>query len=426
MSDRASRLDASATAGAVAAENRVSLREDAATMGIVGLAHGISHFSQLLIPPLFPWLKDAFAVSYSELGLLMTVFFVISAVGQTAAGFVVDRKGAIPVLIGGIVALGVSALVLAGSQSYWMLLFGAALGGMGNSVFHPADYTLLNRKVSTPRLGHAYAVHGISGSVGWGSAPILLVSLTLAFNWRVALVGAALVIFAVAVVVWAKRARFAQASAPTAPRQAAAVQGFWRQFDFLAIPAVWLCFGFFFTSAVTISGVQTFAPEASRLLHDMSLTLTGLCLTIFMIGNATGMGVGGFLVSRPERCERNIGVAYVCSAAIALTLGLANLPGFMVPVMFGALGIFSGIAAPSRDVLVKRSSPSSASGRVFGMVYSGLDCGLAIAPLFFGLAMDMNKPAMVWIGIAGFQLMLVMTAFNFRHVRGVRPAVASS
>jgi len=426
MSDRTRRADASVAAGDAGGEHRVPLREDAASMGIVGLAHGISHFSQLLIPPLFPWLKDAFAVSYSELGLLMTVFFVISAVGQTAAGFVVDRKGAIPVLLTGIAILGVSALVLAASQSYWMLLLGAALGGLGNSVFHPADYTLLNRKVSTPRLGHAYAVHGISGSVGWGTAPLLLVSLTLAFNWRVALVGAALVIFAVALFVWTKRGRFAQASAPSVARHAVVAQGFWRQFDFLSIPSVWLCFGFFFTSAVTVSGVQTFAPEASRLLHDMSLTLTGLCLTIFMIGNATGMGVGGFLVSRPERCERIIGVAYVCSAAIALTLGLANLPGFMVPVLFGVLGIFSGIAAPSRDVLVKRSTPSSASGRVFGVVYSGLDSGLAIAPLFFGLAMDLNQPAMVWIGIAGFQMLLVMTAFNFRHVRGVRPAVASS
>ncbi|MDH4053262.1 MAG: MFS transporter, partial [Rubrivivax sp.] len=154
-------------------------RRDAALIGLVGTAHGISHFSQLLLAPLFPWLKDAFGVSYAELGFLLTIFFVVSCVVQAAAGFWVDRFGARPVLLIGLTLIGLSALGYAASTSYALLALFSVTAGIGNGVFHPVDYTLLNRRVSKPRLGHAYSVHGISGSLGWALAPALLVPVTL-------------------------------------------------------------------------------------------------------------------------------------------------------------------------------------------------------------------------------------------------------
>ncbi|WP_141104266.1 MFS transporter, partial [Noviherbaspirillum denitrificans] len=174
-----------------------TFRQDAQVIGLVGVAHGVSHFFHLILAPLFPWLKEAFSLSYAELGLLMTVFFVISAIGQALAGFVVDRVGARTVLFAGIGFLGLSALVLSQSNSYAMLLAGSMLAGVGNSVFHPADFTLLNKRVSTPRLGHAFSVHGISGNLGWASAPVFLASMAGLFGWRSALLGAACIPFVV-------------------------------------------------------------------------------------------------------------------------------------------------------------------------------------------------------------------------------------
>src|SRR3954462_5014878 len=172
-----------------------SFRRDAQVIGLVGLAHGISHFFHLALAPLFPWLKDAFAVSYAELGLLMSVFFIVSGIGQALAGFVVDRFGALRVLLGGIALLGISALGLAASQNYVMLLFFAGVAGLGNCVFHPADFTLLNRRVSTTRLGHAFSVHGLSGNLGWAAAPVFGLAIAQASSWRAALVGASVVGF---------------------------------------------------------------------------------------------------------------------------------------------------------------------------------------------------------------------------------------
>src|SRR6266481_955452 len=144
-----------------------SFRRDAQVIGLVGLAHGTSHFFHLALASLFPWLKDAFVLSYAELGLLMTVFFIVSGVGQALAGFAVDRFGALPVLLSGIALLGLAALGLAASQNYPMLILFAGVAGLGNSVFHPADFTLLNRRVTVPRLGHAFSVHGLAGTLGW-------------------------------------------------------------------------------------------------------------------------------------------------------------------------------------------------------------------------------------------------------------------
>jgi FSR family fosmidomycin resistance protein-like MFS transporter len=180
-----------------------SVREEATVVGLVGLAHGISHFSQLLLAPLFPWLKDEFVVSYAQLGFLLTIFFTVSCVVQAASGFWVDRYGPRPVLLAGLamlIAWPRFGFAPAPATGCWRLF---VLAGAGNGVFHPVDYTLINRKVGKARLGHAYSVHGITGSLGWALAPAMLVPLTMAYSWRVALVCARALAFAVlALLLW--------------------------------------------------------------------------------------------------------------------------------------------------------------------------------------------------------------------------------
>jgi FSR family fosmidomycin resistance protein-like MFS transporter len=187
--------------------------------------------------------------------------------------------------------------------------------------------------------------------------------------------------------------------------------------DFLRIPAVWMCFAFFFFYAMALSVVQSFAPEAARQLHAVPLHWVAACLSIYMVGSASGMVVGGFLATDPARCERIVGVGMALAACIALTVALSDMPGWMVPVAFGVMGLVTGSASPSRDMLVKRSTPANASGRVFGVVYSGLDIGQALAPLLFGRLMDLHQYSAVWIGLAVVQLVLIASAFNVRRVR---------
>jgi FSR family fosmidomycin resistance protein-like MFS transporter len=404
---------------------QVSLRQDAGVIGLVGLAHMISHYSQLLLAPLFPWLKDAFNASYTELGFLMTLFFVVSCAVQAASGFVVDRYGPRPILFAGLTLLGVAAFGFAISPSYWAMALFSIVAGVGNGVFHPVDYTLLNRKVSSPRLGHAYSFHGITGSLGWALAPAMLVPLAIAFSWRVALMGAGTLAFAVLAVLWFHRERLALPISPPpaagTPAPATHVEG---SFDFLRIPAVWMCFGFFFFYAVVLSVIQAFAPEAARLLHGVPVALAAMCLSVYMVCSAGGMVLGGFLAADPARCERVVGVGFGLAALIALVIALGSVPALAVPALFGAMGFASGIAGPSRDLLVKRSAPDNATGRVYGVVYSGLDIGQAVAPLVFGSLMDHQQYQGVWLGLVVMQAVLITSAFQVRRVR--RTALAAA
>ena len=413
-------IDASATPAAP------SLRQDAHLIGLVGIAHMISHFSQLLLPPLFPWLKDALNASYTELGFLMTIFFVVSCVTQTLSGFAVDKYGPRPILFAGLTLLALAAFGYAISTSYWMMAGFTALAGVGNGVFHPVDYTLLNRKVSAARLGHAYSTHGMTGSLGWALAPALLVPLALAFSWRVALMAAGAVALLVLAVLILNRDKLKLEALPSPKSNASTGAANEGKLDFLKIPAVWMCFGFYLLFAIVISVIQAFAPEAARQLHGVPLAMAAVCLSIYMVCNAGGMVIGGFLVSDPSRCERIVGIAFAVAATLALTLGFATLPAATVPVLFGFMGVTAGIAGPSRDLLVKKSTPPNSTGRVYGVVYSGLDIGQAVSPLFFGALMDRQLYSAVFVGMAAVQLMLVASAFGMqRSRRGVSATSAT-
>ena len=399
-----------------AAVDAGSLRQDAELIGLVSLAHLISHFAQLLLPPLFPWLKEAFGASYAELGFLMTVFFVVSCVVQALSGFLVDRYGPRPVLLGGMAMLALAAFGFAASQSYSMLLVFVLVAGIGNGVFHPVDYTLINRRVSAPRLGHAYSAHGISGTLGWALAPAVLVPVAVAFSWRTALTTAGILVLLVLVLMLWKR-RHLQLALTPGPQAAisAKAEG---SFAFLRLPALWSCFFFFFFFAAALSVVQAFAPEAARQLHAVPLSLIMLCLTTYMLCAAGSMVLGGFLAADPTRSERVVTIGYSVAAGLSVLLALAPLPALSVPVLFGVMGCAIGTAGPARDLLIKRATPAHASGRVYGVIYAGLDIGQAVSPLLFGWLMDHQAYRLVFLGLAAIQMAMVINAWRMRqHVR---------
>jgi MFS family permease len=385
--------------------SNTNLRQDARVIGLVGLAHGVSHFFHLILAGLFPWIKSAFALSYSQLGLLMSVFFVVSGVGQALSGFIVDRVGARRVLFAGLSLLGGSALILASAPSYAMLLLGSIVAGCGNAVFHPADYTLLNQRVSKARLAHAFSVHGVSGNLGWAAAPVFLASVAALSSWRTALLAAAAIPFAVLLVLFLNRAALRSDPAP-----ARAASGAGGSFGFLALPQVWMCFAFFFLSAVALGGIQSFSSSSIVALYGVSLATATSAYTAYMLAGAGGIVAGGFLATRTKNHGRTVAGAFALAALLALLIASAVVPGPLVVVLMGAIGFTSGMAGPSRDLLIRSAAPQNATGRVFGVVYSGLDSGLAVGPLLFGALMDASHPSWLFVGIALFQALAIATA----------------
>jgi len=384
-----------------------TLRSDARVIGLVGLAHGVSHFYHLILAALFVWLKPAFDLSYAELGLLMTVFFIISGVGQALAGFVVDRFGARAVLFSGIFLLGVSALALSTAHSYAALMLGAMLAGMGNSVFHPADYTILNQRVSAARVAYGFSVHGISGNIGWALAPLFMTYVATQYDWRVALQCAAVLPFGVLLILFLNRHAIRPEPVKQAAPGQAASEG---TLDFLRLPAVWMCFAFFFITAIALGGIQSFASVALVKLYGMSLALATSAYTAYMLASAVGMLAGGVVGARSKQPDRNVAIAFSAAALLAVLLAMAVVPAWGAVVLMGAIGLTSGVAGPSRDLMIRAAAPKNATGRVYGVVYSGLDSGLAVGPLFFGALMDGDHPALLFVFIGVFQALAIATA----------------
>ena len=382
-----------------------SARDDWHTIGLVGLAHGTSHFFHLLLPPLFPLFARDFGLSWAELGLLVTVFYAISGIGQAMAGFLVDRIGARPVLMAAMLAFAIASLAAGTAQGYGGLVLAAGLAGLGNAPFHPADFTILNQRVSSQRIGHAFSVHGISGNLGWALTPVLALAISAASgNWRYVYAATGAVALAVLALLWWQR-RWLEVV--PAHQHVASRSG---SFAFLRLPSVWLCFSFFLFTTAALAAIQGFAAPALGALHGVSAEKLTLVVTVYMLTGAVGMLLGGFWVARSKQLERNIARALL--AAMAL-LALAVLPGLPLWASMGFValaGVGTGLAGPSRDLLVKQAAPPGATGRVYGTVYSGLDIGFALAAPVAGALMDAHLPRGVLLGAAAGLGMALLAA----------------
>lgn len=391
---------------------------DVRVIGLISLAHGSSHFFHLILPPMFPWLKDAFALSYAELGLLMSIFFVVSCMVQASSGFLVDRIGARPVLFAGVGLLAFAALIYSQSNGYLMLMVGAVIAGCGNGIFHPVDYTLINHKVSPANLPYAYSMHGVTGYLGWAAAPAFMVGIAQLSDWRIAFLSAAALEAFILLILWLNRSQLidnvkerhentqasAQASNPGGNPESA--------FAFLRLPAVWLCWIFFFFSMASTSSLQSFSPSALFKIYSLPVNVGNYFLTLLALGSAVGVLLGGYLAAKLQAPEKIVSACLSLTIAMCLLLATGFISIDLIPVIFCVLGFGYGVVAPSRDLLVKQATPKGVAGRVYGIVYSGIDLGAAVGPFIFGFFMDAGLPKALFLGIVLFQLMIIPTVFK--------------
>lgn len=402
-------------------------RYDAAVIALVGVAHATSHLFHLLLPPLFPLLMPEFGFGYTEAGFLMTVFFTISGIGQALAGIVVDRHGARRVLMAGVGLLALSGLALSLATNYAMLVLAAAFAGLGNAVFHPADYSLLNHKVSPARLGHAFSVHGVSGNLGWVIGTTISGMAMVWWNWRGAGLIAAAVALLVVVALYFNKPLLDDpipkvGAGGTAPNESV--------FGFLRAPVVWFSFLFFFLVTSAFGGLQSFSTPVLSGLYGLAPAVAVTALTGYLLGSVGGMIVGGFVAARVQSHDRAVGLALAGAALFAIVLATGLPPAWsVIPLMVG-IGVGVGLAGPSRDLLVRQvatqvvpaGKASPAFGRIYGFVYSGLDVGLATGPVVFGMLLDAGGRNGVLPGIALLQILAVVTALAMgaRGRRGAR------
>jgi len=381
-------------------------------IGAVSAAHFVSHYYIILLAPLLPFVRDAYGVSYTEIGLAFAAFNIVSAVGQTPAGFLVDRIGARALLVAGLLT-GAAAFILAGViDSFWMLVAMFALAGVGNTVYHPADYALLSQHVPSDRIGQAFSIHTFSGMLGSAVAPATLLIMQSQWGWRGAFVGAGVLGIATAAVLLAIRENSVVQPKPAANRPGAddATNG-WR---LLLSAQILLNLFFFALLAIISAGLYNYSVVALGALHGTPVTTANAALSGNLLLSAIGVLLGGLLVGRTTRHATVATIGLAAMALFTVLIAELDLGALALIAAMSLIGLFSGVIMPSRDMIVREITPPGSFGKVFGFVTTGFNIGGIVAPLIFGAIMDQGSPRLVFLAVAAFCLIAVLTV-------GVRP-----
>ncbi len=375
-------------------------------VGAVSAAHFVSHYYILLLAPLLPFVRAEYGVSYTEIGLALAAFNVVSTVLQTPVGFLVDWLGARILLIAGL-AIGAAAFTVAGLvDSFWVMVAMFALAGVGNTVYHPADYALLSHHVPADRIGQVFSFHTFAGMLGSAVAPASLLMMQSLWGWRGAFIGAGMLGFAVAAVLLAVRDNAEIRSVPTPRDDDANGAVGWR---LLLSPAILLNLVFFVLLAMMSGGTYNYSVVAFGALYGTPVTIANAALTSNLLLSAIGVLIGGVLVGRTKRHGL---VATAGLAGIALFIALVgqfDLGSLALIAAMSAAGFCSGVIMPSRDMIVREVTPPGSFGKVFGFVTTGFNIGGIISPLIFGAIMDHGSPKLVFLAVAACSLIAIVT-----------------
>ena len=380
-------------------------------------AHMMSHYYMLMLAPLFAFIRSDFNVSYTELALALTVFNVVSGVLQTPVGFLVDRIGARVVLIAGLGLSSVAYAVAGIVDSYWVFLAMYGVAGLGNTVFHPSDYTLLSHHSAPERLSQVLSFHTFAGMVGSAIAPVTLLYMQSLFGWRGAYLGAAsfglLVLLVLILQPEPPAETHARPSAmPSAKTRAEPVDTGWR---LLMSPPILLNFAFFVLTSIMNGGLNTYLVVALGALHSTPVAVGNMALTGLLTMNAIGVLAGGAMAGRTSSHAAIIAASGLTVGGIVTAIvGLVDLSSVGLIGLMGLSGFCVGATYPSRDMLVRSVTPPNAYGKVFGFVSTGFNVGASIAPIVYGMLMDHGAPRAVFLLSAAVSVICVSTVtFGF-------------
>ncbi|WBF65716.1 MAG: MFS transporter [Candidatus Kinetoplastibacterium crithidii] len=396
-------------------EDNESIRKDWMIISLITFIHALSHFFQLVLPSLYVALGLEFDLDFAQLGLLATIFYVVSGVGQVISGVAVDRFGPFKILLLGLVCFLLSSLMIACSYGYVFLMFSAFVGGIGNSVFHPAGYSIINQMVSPKRLGYAFSIHAIAGSFGWALAPIFITVVTVLTSWRVAALSVALLFVLSFFLTKSLKAYISEfekkkndelndSNSPNILKKDY-VNSILR---LLANPVMWGAFLFFTVTSFSTSSIQNYTIPLLGKLYNFNELFASSRLSVYMIASAFGMLIGGWLLSTAKFKENNILISLVISGISFIFIATGVISDGFVTFFMIMAGFCFGVAVPSRDMLVRKIANKHSTSIVYGLVYSGIDVGSAIGPVLFGVMIDAKLYSLPWI-IAG--LMLIISSY---------------
>lgn len=384
-------------------------RRDARVLALVGSGHFCSHFYGIALPPLFPLLQADLGVGYAALGLLLSVSNFASALFQVPVGFLVDRFGAWRLLVLGLGVMSGAIAALALVSGYTALIVVMVFVGLGNSVFHPADYAILSTRIGARRIGRAFSLHTFAGNLGWAVAPTTLLFLTALWGWRGALMAVGLCGLALALAI-GFQARVLQPAPDDAPALDPApipTPGPTAGVSLLLSSRMLLFFLFMALAAIASTGLHGFAVTVLVQVHGAPLGTANAALSSLLIAGAAGVLFGGQVADRTRRHDLVMTAGFLAAAALLTLIAFGGLSIAAVVVALGLIGLAQGATRPSRDMMIRAAAPDGATGKVFGFVTTGMNVGGIAAPVIFGYLIDRGFGGLIFV-LAAIALVLAL------------------
>lgn len=404
-----------------------TLGHDTRVLSLIGLGHGLSHFYQLIFAPLIIVWQADFGVSYTLLGIVLTSFTLAGGVAQMPAGIAVDRWGARPILIGGLVLSGLAFAAMGSATSVWQLMTLAILAGVGNAVFHPADYSILNSSINPKHMGKAFSLHTFAGHLGGAVAPATMALLIgLGGDWRFAMwiVGASGIVCAIILLAQGGILKDEHHEATVDSAKKAKNAFSWKEnVELLLSPAMMALFMFFLVTSLASGGISAFSQVVNVKLHGISLEAAATALSAFLFASTGGILVGGVLADKTTRHDAQAAAAFFTCAVMFAAVALFAMNEMVLVALFAVAGLAHGMIRPARDMMVRALAPKGTAGRAFAWASTGMSVGSSVSPILFGLMIDFGATAGFYWLVAAFNLVAILTVTSTRWVvRRTAPA----
>ena len=402
----------SSTSEPLAVPGKAGWSRDAKVITLVAIAHFVSHVHIMLLPPIFGLVKEAFGVSYIQIGLALTAFNVASALLQTPAGFLVDRIGPRLMLTAGLIVGGIAITAAALLPGYWFFVIAYGLMGVANTVYHPADYSILSATIDGRKIGKAFSIHTFAGYLGSGVTPALVLTTAALWSWQGAFLFAAGLTFAAALLLIVAGSVLPRAvRKPHAPARNPSSKGEAKVgLDLLLSPPVLRNLLFFFCLAMANGGIQTFTVVGMAAIHETPASVANVALSGFLLLSAAGVLLGGIIADRTPHHERVAAIGFACTSTMAILMAWVNMPAVVLVGVMSLGGLLNGVIQPSRDMMVRAVTPPGSFGKVFGFVSTGFNLGGMISPLLFGWLMDRGEPRAIFMIVVAFIFLALVTA----------------